>query len=441
MKRKIYWTRRKLRLTLAFSTLCLITLPISLVYGDDIEVTFRVNMQKARDNNCFVLGQPLLARCGYDSSAAQLYDVPLERVGFSFLYQGTATITATTTDVLLYRYVTYFDTTETDEYYFDHNDDSAYLWLKFKRKVNLSRGQVVAEDLEASNVTSHRMPIFPNPNVLSRDMVVTWECDMRPAYYALSAGRRFVNAEPAFPIDPITDPASIDSLGVFINGTPTGLWRFWRRVDLLPYQLFDDGTNGDATAGDSVYTIQLLYPGNREEFLVSHMFKMSINGGDNEGGTGALHMVNLDDGDSEVTVRFAWGEVDPNFYTEWDYDENHATSVYPPTSEILPQWFRLFQNYPNPFNATTHIRFTIPSREQRAESKEQRAESGEKGVRSTLKIYNLLGQEIVTLVDGELAIGQHSYQWKVPSDLPSGIYWCELKADGFRDLIKLLFLK
>jgi hypothetical protein len=248
---------------------------------------------------------------------------------------------------------------------------------------------------------------------------------MRPAYYALSAGKQFDNRAIEFPIDPVTDPESIDSLGVFINGTPTGMWQHWHTSYLQRFQLFDDGENGgDVMAGDSMYTIQFYYPGNHPDFLVSHYFKMGVNGGDNEGGAGAVHMVNLHDSQSEMTVRFAWGEVDPNFYSEWDYDNNQTTSVHQPPSEMMPGMFQLFQNYPNPFNASTAIPFRL-------------SEEG----RVSLKIYNLLGQEVVTIFDGELASGQYLYEWEAPSHLSSGVYWCVLETMDFKDLKKMVFLK
>jgi hypothetical protein len=395
-----------------------------LAYSDDIEVTFQVNMQRAFDNNCFTLGQPIYARCGFDSSAARMYDVPLIRDGLSTFFQGTATITRVSTDTLLYRYVTYIDETEAEEHYFDYHDTSPYLSPKSKRKVDLSGEGVMTEDFENSIVKSNRMPVFPNPNMLSQNVVVTWECDMRPAYHALSAGKQFINVDGVFPIDPITEPESVDELGVFINGTPTGMWRFWRRSDLLPFQLVDDGTEGDVTPGDSIYTIQFWYPGNQPDFLISHYFKMSINGGNNEGGLGASHMINLDDTRSEIAVRFTWGEVDPTFYSEWDYDTNQMTAVHHQSAAELPEVFHLYQNYPNPFNPTTIVRFDLSQEEY-----------------VSLKVFNLLGQEIETLVHGQLAAGQHHLQWTAPSALPTGLYWCELKAGERRDRIRLMLLK
>ena len=413
------------RIVLFLFLFCMGIIFCSSSYGNTLDITFQVDMQRANEDNSFVIGQPLFVHCGYDSTAAQEYDIPLQRVGFTLNYRGSATIDANIGDTLFYRYVTYYDEEDQEEHYFDYNDDSPFLSPKFKRKIVLTGPQVSIDDFESSVVTSHRMPVFPNPNRLSQGMFVTWECDMRPAYYALSSGKQFGNVAHEFPIAPITDPDSIDILGVYINGTPTGMWQHWHTSYLYPYRLFDDGGNGgDAVAGDSIYTIQAYYPGNHPAFFVSHYFKMGINGGDNEGGAGATHMVNLDDSRSEVTVRFAWGEVDPLFYSEWDYDNNHATPVHHHTSHGIPATFHLHQNYPNPFNPETTIRFDLIQEEH-----------------VSLTIFNLLGQEIERLVDHEMTAGRHHIQWTAPFDLSTGMYWCELRAGEQRNLIKLVLLK
>jgi len=75
-----------------------------------------------------------------------------------------------------------------------------------------------------------------------------------------------------------------------------------------------------------------------------------------------------------------------------------------------PESFVLKQNYPNPFNPTTTIEFSIPKTEL-----------------VTLKIYNLLGQEVTELVAKRLTPGNYKYIW-VASDFASGVYFYELEA-------------
>ncbi|RMF57504.1 MAG: T9SS C-terminal target domain-containing protein, partial [Calditrichaeota bacterium] len=75
--------------------------------------------------------------------------------------------------------------------------------------------------------------------------------------------------------------------------------------------------------------------------------------------------------------------------------------------------YRLLQNYPNPFNPSTNIAFRLAKRSQ-----------------VSLKIFNALGEEVATLVDGVLPAGEHEVTFQA-NDLPSGIYFYRLKAGNF----------
>ena len=122
-----------------------------------------------------------------------------------------------------------------------------------------------------------------------------------------------------------------------------------------------------------------------------------------------------------------------------------------PTQEV-PQEYALFQNYPNPFNPTTTIRYSIPSREQRGQSREQRAESGEEGadselyaLRTTLKVYNILGQEVRTLVDEVKEPGHFTVIWdgrdNRDCEVTSGVYFYRLETGDLVATKRMLLLK
>jgi len=89
----------------------------------------------------------------------------------------------------------------------------------------------------------------------------------------------------------------------------------------------------------------------------------------------------------------------------------------------LPRELALFQNYPNPFNPLTTIRFSLP-----------------KSTHVTLKIFNLLGQEIETLVNEKLSAGEYDTKWNAAGH-PSGIYFYRLQAHDYREVRKLILLK
>ncbi|MGA7161851.1 MAG: T9SS type A sorting domain-containing protein [Bacteroidota bacterium] len=92
-------------------------------------------------------------------------------------------------------------------------------------------------------------------------------------------------------------------------------------------------------------------------------------------------------------------------------------------AKTIPTTLSLSQNYPNPFNPSTNIEFSIPKREH-----------------VVLGIYDLLGRVVETLVDGVVAEGTHSVEWK-PSGDESGVYFYRLQADGTTVVKKLLYLK
>jgi hypothetical protein len=85
--------------------------------------------------------------------------------------------------------------------------------------------------------------------------------------------------------------------------------------------------------------------------------------------------------------------------------------------------FKLTQNYPNPFNPTTKIDFSIPSAGQ-----------------TQLKVYNVLGQEVATLVNENVTVGNHSVTFDA-SRLASGIYLYKLVSGSFVSTRKMVLLK
>jgi hypothetical protein len=108
---------------------------------------------------------------------------------------------------------------------------------------------------------------------------------------------------------------------------------------------------------------------------------------------------------------------------EWSI--GYATSQFTPVevsqpSHELPLDFMLQQNYPNPFNPTTAIEFSIP-----------------KASFVTLRIYDLLGQEIATLVSDRLTAGYHQVQWAA-EQFASGAYFYRLVAGDYSESKKLM---
>ena len=97
-------------------------------------------------------------------------------------------------------------------------------------------------------------------------------------------------------------------------------------------------------------------------------------------------------------------------------------------SNHLPNNFYLYSNYPNPFNPITKIKFEIPLNK-----------GGLKGIVS-LKVYDLLGKEVTTLVNEQLQPGSYEVTFD-GSNLPSGVYFYKLTAGNYTETMKMLMIK
>jgi hypothetical protein len=135
-----------------------------------------------------------------------------------------------------------------------------------------------------------------------------------------------------------------------------------------------------------------------------------------------------------------WGAVTGKY--------SQVTGINEPRSSALPTEFSLSQNYPNPFNPNTKIKFTIPAV----------TLSGVEGSLVTLKVYDVLGNEIATLVNEEKPAGEYEVEFSAIGgsttggdayNLTSGVYFYQLKAidpesrsgQGFIQTKKMILLK
>jgi len=90
---------------------------------------------------------------------------------------------------------------------------------------------------------------------------------------------------------------------------------------------------------------------------------------------------------------------------------------------VLPEAYNLEQNYPNPFNPTTNIRYSIPASSD-----------------VSLKVYNLVGEEVATLVNGHQDAGHYVADFDA-TNLANGTYFYTLKAGNFSETKKMLLIK
>ncbi|MBK9096854.1 MAG: T9SS type A sorting domain-containing protein [bacterium] len=122
-------------------------------------------------------------------------------------------------------------------------------------------------------------------------------------------------------------------------------------------------------------------------------------------------------------VRPVWTRIDNNLNSLWTALVDSVTSVeeYPEQIEVLN--YKLFQNYPNPFNPNTVIGYQL---------------SVISNV--TLKVYDVLGNEIATLVNEEKLAGTYEVNFDA-AGLPSGLYLYKLSAGDMFQIKKMVLLK
>jgi len=134
---------------------------------------------------------------------------------------------------------------------------------------------------------------------------------------------------------------------------------------------------------------------------------------------------------------FVDNNVEPGKYLyrlkQIDFDGSYEYSNEIEVEIGLPDNFELYQNYPNPFNPTTKIRYSIPSLALRERVSEGR-------VRVSLKVYDVLGNEIATLVNEEKPPGNYEVEFNAKG-LASGVYFYRLTAGSFIQTKKMILLR
>ncbi|MBI2619560.1 MAG: T9SS type A sorting domain-containing protein [Ignavibacteriales bacterium] len=177
------------------------------------------------------------------------------------------------------------------------------------------------------------------------------------------------------------------------------------------------------TNGDSVFTGTLTIEGPAfNGFLYNYAY------------TSTSGFVQEDGGQGGARVRFIGQPAARQFTSPWTMPADVWTNGEKPEEEAplvtgveriseTPATYALHQNYPNPFNPSTTIKFDIATKEH-----------------VTLKIFNLLGQEVATLVNEELAPGGYSAKFD-GQRLSTGVYIYRFSAGSFTQVKKMTFLK
>jgi len=139
-------------------------------------------------------------------------------------------------------------------------------------------------------------------------------------------------------------------------------------------------------------------------------------------------------GTSSSLIEYSFTDITPHILSVVKYRlksiDNDGSFQYSDVIEVNtgPTSFNLSQNYPNPFNPSTRIKFTIPS------------VPSQHNVSVRLKVYDILGNEVATLVDEEKEAGNYEVEFS-SANLASGIYIFRLQTEEFTSTKKMTILK
>lgn len=146
---------------------------------------------------------------------------------------------------------------------------------------------------------------------------------------------------------------------------------------------------------------------------------------------------------NRVTYSFTDKDIKSNkiYYRlkqiDFNGDESYSQEVLVDVQS--PEDFILYQNYPNPFNPATKIRFVIPNEVRSLKDFSSQALRNDNPF-VTLKVYDILGNEVATLVEDFIEAGIHEIEFNA-ENLSAGMYLLKLKSGSFQKQIKMIYMK
>ncbi|MGD8306828.1 MAG: T9SS type A sorting domain-containing protein [Ignavibacteria bacterium] len=368
----------------------------SCYYNDDttwqvtypIVVTFQCNMEFESVSGRFdPANDTLSVRGGFNGWGAN--DIMDPSIGDPNIYEFTTdTLYQNAGDTLHYKFA-YIHGAVTN---WESGDDKLY--------------GITATDI--SNGTATTMRTF---NDLTLQTVTNQECTIKFTV-DMDTARSSISGNPFSQIDNV----------VLCGANPPLAWPQggWPDEDSsLTIKMYDDGTMGDLVAGDNIWSRDVVFA-QYSPFAVEYKYganwglATNEGGNDNESGVGTNHNITLSAFLEGATVENVWSVMG-----------QHTFSVTDVTTELpgIPLTYELAQNFPNPFNPTTSIRFSIP-------------ESG----LVTLKVYNIMGEEVATLLNEVKNVGNYDVQFDA-SRLASGVYLYSITSGNFVSTKKMILLK
>ncbi|MCX6136234.1 MAG: T9SS type A sorting domain-containing protein [Ignavibacteriales bacterium] len=193
-----------------------------------------------------------------------------------------------------------------------------------------------------------------------------------------------------------------------------------------------DGTLNDSSDVDTKWCCEVALPFSELAFMGPTLHFPPING---ESWRILPTRYDYERKGSKIVELSAWSQTSsssfhvPSRFGRIIFSSNPALSVEK-QHDPSPRTFSI-TNYPNPFNPTTTVRYSIPL-----------PAAGHVSDQSTvtIKVFDVLGREVATLVDEKKSAGTYSVVWDAKQS-PAGIYFCSLIAGTFHDTIQMILLK
>ena len=410
--------------------------PVAVTGTDTVIVTYRVDLSTAIRSRGFTDGDTIEVRSGRESAKHYLSGANpsikrLGKVGLTGnIYEARDTLIGELGGKMYYQYYLWKNGDEVKESFYNFDGTTGQIaecrFVILNGTTQWSTTNV--QDVVANTITDmRRQPDFPNMERLSKEVIVKMVCDLRPAYYTLLAGYELPCEQTGVILVPEDAGRLYDELGVWLNGPMVGGWTAWGTSlrDSTSKKMHDDGTNGDDVAGDRKYTVLVTLGPNApydRQRNIGQEFKFGIWGLDNEMGYGNNHFANIDDATGAFTLEVQFGSIHPNRYPGWNFDSQEPTIDVKQLGDV-PDKYALEQNYPNPFNPSTIIRYDII-----------------KSSNVSLKIYDIMGREVTTLVNDVQTAGRYEVMFSA-KNLSSGVYFYRLIADDFTAIKKMVLMK
>ena len=323
-----------------------------------------------------------------------------------------------------------------------------------------------------TNMSGFQFDIVFDPAVVQAEDAIVGEFLGSTGRTIFPVGPDIDNIEGKITYGAITfgDAAGVDGSGVLAVVVFTGLADGTTDLDIQNLGISDTNgqpipvqtiTDGQIAVGGILVTFRVTVPGNTppgDVIYIAGNFNDWDPGPSSQGATGQgydVAMTSIGNNQWETSLVFTAGDAIEYKYTRGSWatvekdeagaeignrtltvpSDDHTqedvvgswadlgTFVHDEYTESMPDQYLLSQNYPNPFNPETTIRFSLP---------EQNT--------VTLKIYDLMGSEIETLLNTQMQAGNHQVRWSA-KHVPSGIYLYRLQAGAYSNTRKLILQK